>query len=91
MARYDHLQLVRLPEQLERRKRRGFGAAPERDRPEHLRRADEADHDLGAVAARLGDTDAAFDDGVGANAVIALVEYAPILGQAAHTRAGRRR
>lgn len=38
MARYDHLQLVRLPEQLERRKRQGFGAAPERDRPEHSRR-----------------------------------------------------
>ena len=38
MARYDHLQLVRLPEQLERRRRQGFGSAPERDRPEHSRR-----------------------------------------------------
>ena len=62
----------------------------ERDRPEHLAGANETDHDLGAVAARLGDTDAAFDDGVGANAVIALVEDAHILGQAAHARAGRR-
>lgn len=38
MARYDHLRLVRLPEQLERRKRPGFGGAPERARPEHSRR-----------------------------------------------------
>ncbi|GLS31983.1 hypothetical protein SAMN04488498_1268 [Mesorhizobium albiziae] len=38
MARYDHLRLVRLPEQLERRKRPGFGAAPARDRQQHGRR-----------------------------------------------------
>ena len=38
MARYDHLRLVKLPEQLERRKRPGFGNAPERDRPDHSRR-----------------------------------------------------
>jgi subtilisin family serine protease len=31
VARYDHLELVRLPEQFERRKRPGFGGAPERD------------------------------------------------------------
>lgn len=38
MARYDHLRLVRLPEQVERRKRPGFGSAPDRDRPAHSRR-----------------------------------------------------
>lgn len=38
MARYDHLRLIRLPEQVERRKRPGFGAAPDRDRPAHSRR-----------------------------------------------------
>ena|SRR5208337_509441 len=35
MARYDHLQLVRLPELFERRKRPGFGAQPTRDLAEH--------------------------------------------------------
>lgn len=34
MARYDHLRLVRLPEQLERRKH-GGGQAPDRDAPAH--------------------------------------------------------
>ena len=63
----------------------------ERDRPEHLAGADEADDDLGAVAAGLGDAHAALDDGMGAHAVIALVEDAKILGQAPHTRAGRDR
>lgn len=31
MARYDHLILERLPERFERRRRRGFGGAPQRD------------------------------------------------------------
>lgn len=35
MARYDHLRLTRLPERLERRKRPGFGSAPERDPSVH--------------------------------------------------------
>lgn len=35
MARYDHLELVRLPEQLERRKHGGGGAPPARDREHH--------------------------------------------------------
>ena len=35
MARYEHLRLVRLPEQLERRKRPGFGGSPARDVGEH--------------------------------------------------------
>ena len=35
MARYDHLQLVRLPERLERRKKPGFGNAPVRDGAGH--------------------------------------------------------
>jgi hypothetical protein len=35
MARYDHLQLVRLPELLERRRRAGFGSPPTRDRIAH--------------------------------------------------------
>ncbi len=35
MARYDHLQLVRLPELFERRKRSGFGAQPNRDLAQH--------------------------------------------------------
>lgn len=35
MPRHDHLRLVRLPEQLERRKRPGGGAAPVRDPGQH--------------------------------------------------------
>jgi subtilisin family serine protease len=35
VARYDHLQLVRLPEQLERRKHGGGGPPPARDRAQH--------------------------------------------------------
>lgn len=35
MARYEHLRLVRLPEQLERRKKPGFGGSPARDVEEH--------------------------------------------------------
>ena len=35
MARHDHLRLVRLPEQLERRKRPGGGGAPARDPGRH--------------------------------------------------------
>lgn len=35
MARYEHLHLVRLPEQLARRKKPGFGASPPRDVGEH--------------------------------------------------------
>lgn len=35
MARYDHLELVRLPEQFERRKHGGGGTPPERDRAQH--------------------------------------------------------
>ena len=38
VARYDHLQLVRLPEQFERRKHGGGGPPPARDRVEHSRR-----------------------------------------------------
>ena len=38
VARYDHLQLVRLPEQFERRKHGGGGPPPPRDRVEHSRR-----------------------------------------------------
>ena len=37
MPRYDHLQLVRLPERLERRKHGGGGAAPVRDVAAHSR------------------------------------------------------
>lgn len=35
MARYDHLELVRLPEQFERRKHGGGGPPPARDRDQH--------------------------------------------------------
>lgn len=35
MARYDHLELVRLPEQFERRKHGGGGPPPDRDRAQH--------------------------------------------------------
>ncbi len=35
MARYDHLELVRLPEQFERRKHGGGGPPPPRDRDQH--------------------------------------------------------
>jgi hypothetical protein len=35
VARYDHLQLLRLPELLERRKRPGFGSDPKRDLAVH--------------------------------------------------------
>ena len=35
MARYDHLELVRLPEQFERRKHGGGGPPPTRDRDQH--------------------------------------------------------
>lgn len=35
MARYDHLELVRLPEQLERRRHGGGGPPPERDLSQH--------------------------------------------------------
>ncbi len=38
MARYEHLRLVRLPEQLERRKTGGGGRPPERDPADHSRR-----------------------------------------------------
>ena len=38
MSRYDHLQLVRLPEQFERRKHGGGGPPPARDRAEHSTR-----------------------------------------------------
>ncbi len=38
MARYEHLRLVRLPEQLERRKQGSVGAAPKRERREHSAR-----------------------------------------------------
>lgn len=38
MARYDHLRLTRLPERLERRKRRGFGSLPPRDVGAHATR-----------------------------------------------------
>ena len=38
MARYDHLELVRLPEQFERRKQGGGGAPPSRDREQHSAR-----------------------------------------------------
>ena len=59
----------------------------ERDRPEHLAGPDEADDDLGAVAAGLGDAHAALDHRVGAHAVVALAEDAKILRQAPHARA----
>lgn len=35
MAKYDHLELVRLPEQLERRKHGGGSPPPDRDGPRH--------------------------------------------------------
>jgi hypothetical protein len=35
VARYDHLELVRLPEQFERRKHGGGGPPPARDRDQH--------------------------------------------------------
>ena len=35
MAQYDHLELVRLPEQFERRKHGGGGPPPDRDGPQH--------------------------------------------------------
>jgi len=35
MARYDHLELVRLPERLERRKNGGGGPPPQREREQH--------------------------------------------------------
>ncbi len=38
MARYDHLRLVRLPEQMERRRRPGGGRTPVRDPGGHSRR-----------------------------------------------------
>lgn len=38
MPRYDHLRLVGLPEQLERRRRPGFGGSPARDRQRHRQR-----------------------------------------------------
>jgi hypothetical protein len=38
MARYEHLRLLRLPEQLERRKQRFAGGAPQRDRKQHSKR-----------------------------------------------------
>lgn len=38
MPRHDHLRLVRLPEQLERRKRPGGGGAPVRDPGQHIGR-----------------------------------------------------
>lgn len=38
MPRYDHLQLLRLPERLERRKHGGGGAAPQRDVSGHSRK-----------------------------------------------------
>lgn len=38
MARYDHLQLLRLPERLERRKHGGGGAAPQREVGNHSQR-----------------------------------------------------
>lgn len=38
VPRYDHLQLVRLPEQFERRKHGGGGPPPDRDRTEHSTR-----------------------------------------------------
>lgn len=38
MVHYDHLQLVRLPEQLQRRKKPGFGNAPQHDRQLHTQR-----------------------------------------------------
>ncbi|MGF6227941.1 hypothetical protein QFZ27_001896 [Inquilinus ginsengisoli] len=38
MARYEHLQLLRLPESFERRKSRGGGAPPQRDPAGHSRR-----------------------------------------------------
>ncbi|MEY9421833.1 hypothetical protein ABIF69_008275 [Bradyrhizobium japonicum] len=38
MPRYDHLQLLRLPERLERRKHGGGGAAPQRDVGGHSRK-----------------------------------------------------
>ena len=59
----------------------------ERDRPEHLAGPDEADDDLGAVAAGLGDAHATLDHRVGAHSVIALAEDAEILRQAPHARA----
>ncbi|WP_204349509.1 hypothetical protein, partial [Stenotrophomonas maltophilia] len=36
--RYDHLQLLRLPERIERRKHGGGGAAPQRDVGGHSRK-----------------------------------------------------
>ena len=33
MPRYEHLRMVRLPERLERRKRRGFGGGSNRPNP----------------------------------------------------------
>lgn len=38
MARYEHLRLLRLPEQLERRKQSFGGTAPQRDRRQHSTR-----------------------------------------------------
>src|SRR5271155_4604336 len=35
VARYDHLELVRLPQQFERRKHGGGGPPPARDRDQH--------------------------------------------------------
>ena len=62
----------------------------QRDGPEHLAGPDEADDDLGAVAAGLGDAHAALDHGMGAHTVIALIEDAQILRQAPHDARKRR-
>ena len=35
MPQYEHLQLIRLPERMERRRRPGFGANPARNREGH--------------------------------------------------------
>ena len=57
MARYEHLRLLRLPERLERRKRRGFGGIPRRDAATHGRKLDlELTEAVESQRARLGPT-----------------------------------
>ena len=63
----------------------------QRYRAEHLAGPDEADNHLGAIAAGLCDAHPAFDHGMGAHAVIALVEDQTILAKAPHAGRGRNR
>ncbi len=60
----------------------GIAAVGEqRNGPEHLAGPDEADDDLGAVAAGLGDAHAALDHRMGAHAVVALAEMRRSFGR----------